>query len=425
MVRFDPADGSLDQAFGTGGKVFARVSRDSELATSGIFQPDGKLLVTGAAFDFSDLSESSVTTSFLTARFNPDGTVDPTFGTGGATYTDFSGRSGAPVQFSLADAISVQPDGRILVGGLVARGGSSGKIKFPVALARLNADGSPDFSFGKLGMVEANLGQLTSVNQIVAQADGRILCSGLAAPTLADVSAGRFSALVVQFDAAGKLDKSFGTGGRVIIPPASGAAGTSASASASLQPRAASSPFNMVLAPLPGGRAQAGAAATPDFGSVLSQQAAIVVALNDRFLVVSSSGDQLNAARLIGNGPDLAVASPTVGKRRATAIGSAGTAVVRVVNNGNGVVPASGNVTLILSADQTFDAGDRGVGTQFLGNPLAPRKRKTFRFKFGYPLDLPPGTYFVLAFADAGTLDVVTSNNAAASLTTVTVTGVS
>jgi len=428
LVRLDPADGSLDETFGTGGKVFARVQRDSELGTAGIFLPDGKLLVTGAAFDFSDLSESSVTTSFLTARFNADGTVDPSFGTGGATYTDFSGRSGAPVQFSLADAISVQPDGRILVGGLVARGGSSGKIRFPVALARLNADGSPDLSFGKLGMVEANLGQLTSVNQIVAQNDGRILCSGLAAPTLADVSAGRFSALVVQFDAAGKLDKSFGTAGRVIIPPASGAAGTSASASAtaSLRPRAASSPFNMVLAPLPGGRAQAAAAAaTPDFGSVLSQQAAIVVALNDRFLVVSSSGDQLNAARLIGNGPDLAVAPPTAGKRRATAVGSAGTAVVRVVNNGNGAVPASASVTLVLSPDQTLDAGDRAVGTLGLGTVLMPRRRKVLRFRFDYPVDLAAGTYFVLAIANAGASDVVASNNVAVSLTPVTVSGVS
>jgi hypothetical protein len=98
---------------------------------------------------------------------------------------------------------------------------------------------------------------------------------------------------------------------------------------------------------------------------------------------------------------------------------------VRVVNNGNGAVPASAGVSLILSTDQTFDAGDRAVGTQVLGNVLAPRKRKTFRFKFGNPVDLPAGTYFVLAFADAGASDVVASNNAAASLTTVTLTGVS
>jgi uncharacterized delta-60 repeat protein len=422
LVRYDPADGSLDPTFGNGGKVFARIQRDSELGSAAVFQPDGKLLVTGAAFDFSDLSASSVTTSFLTARFNPDGAVDTSFGDGGATYTDFSGRSGAPVQFALSDTIAIQPDGKVLVGGLVARGGSSGRIRFPVALARLNADGSPDLTFGRFGRVEANLGQLTSVNQIVVQDDGRILCSGLAAPTLPEVTAGHFSALVVQFDPAGKLDKSFGTGGRVIIAPPSGAA--SSTASSALRPGGGSTPFQMVLPPASGTRAQA-AGATPNFESVLSQQAAIVVALNDRFLVVSSSGDQLNAARLIGNGPDLAVSPPTVGKRRPTAIGSAGTAVVRVVNNGNAPVPGAATVTLVLSADQTFDNGDRAVGSIGLGTVLMPRRRKTVRFRFAYPGDIPGGTYFVLAVADAGASDVVASNDVAVSATPVTVSGVS
>jgi uncharacterized delta-60 repeat protein len=429
LVGYDPADGSLDPAFGDGGKVFARVRRESETGAAGVLQPDGKLLVTGAAFDLPDADARSIVTTFLTARFNPDGTLDTGFGDGGAAYTDFSGRSGAPVQFALSDAIALQADGKILVGGLVARGGSSGRVRFPVALARLNPDGSPDLAFGKLGKVESNLGQLTSVNQILVQDDGRILCSGLAAPTLAQVTAGRFSALVVQYDAAGNLDKTFGTGGRVIIPPPSAAA-ASATGPTSARPQqpAPSNPLALASASArraPGAAEVLAAAApqggTPNVGDALSQQATVVVALNDRLLVVSSSGDQLNAAQLIGNGPDVAVAPPAA-RRRAVA-GGKGAAVVRVSNDGNAPVPAATAVTLVLSQDQVLDAGDRAVGAGALGADLAPRRRKVLRLRFDYPLDLPAGAWFVLAVADPGPADVVASNNAAASRAPVNVSG--
>jgi uncharacterized delta-60 repeat protein len=428
LVGYNPADGSLDPTFGDGGKAFARVRRESETAAAGVLQPDGKLLVTGAAFDLPDADAQSIVTTFITARFNPDGTLDTTFGDGGAAYTDFSGRSGAPVQFALSDAIALQPDGKVVVGGLVARGASSGRVRFPVALARLNADGSPDPTFGKLGLVESNLGQLTSVNQILVQADGRIVCSGLAAPTLDQVSAGRFNALVVQYDAGGNLDKTFGTRGRVIIAPPSASPGATAAAQAAPHLRAPSNPLALASASARGAprateilAAAAPQGGTPDVGDALSQQAAVVVALNDRLLVVSSSGQQLNAAQLIGNGPDLAVAPPAA-KRRAVA-GGKGASAVRVANDGNAPVPGATVVTWVLSQDQVPDASDRAVGTMTLASDLAPRRRKVLRFRFDYPTDLPAGAYFVLAVADPGPADVVSSNDAAASRVPVNVSG--
>ena len=425
LVRYDPASGSLDSTFGDGGKVFARVRRDSEVATDAVFQPDGKLLVAGAGFDFPDADASAIVAVFLTARFNPDGTLDTAFGDGGAAYTDFSGRSGAPVQFAVADAIALQPDGKILVGGLVGRGGNSGRVKFPVALARLNPDGSPDLSFGKLGQVESNLGQLTSINEILVQDDGRIVCSGLAARTLAEVDAGRFSALVVQYDGGGNLDKTFGTGGRVIIAPPSTAPPSTNGAAADQRTRA--TPFapatmsprgaSMATALLAGPAAQAG---QPNVADALAQQAAIVVALGDRLLVVSSSGQQLNAAQLIGNGPDLAVAPPAGAKRRAVVVGSKGAAVVRVTNNGNAPVAGAAGVVLVLSQDGVLDASDVEIGAVTLGTDLAPRRRKVLRFGFTFPADLPAGAYYVLAVADPNPGDVFAPNNAAASPSPVT-----
>jgi hypothetical protein len=126
---------------------------------------------------------------------------------------------------------------------------------------------------------------------------------------------------------------------------------------------------------------------------------------------------------LIGNGPDLAVAPPAAPKRRTAAAGSKGTVVVRVVNNGNEPVPAATSVTLVLSQDQSFDPGDRAIGSLLLATDLAPRRRKIFRFRFDYPADLPAGSYFVLAVADPGPSDVVASNNVGVSLAPVTVTG--
>jgi hypothetical protein len=120
----------------------------------------------------------------------------------------------------------------------------------------------------------------------------------------------------------------------------------------------------------------------------LSQQAAVVVALNDRLLVVSSSDQQLNAAQLIGNGPDLAVAPPAT-KRRASA-GGKGVVGVRVANDGNAPVPAATAVTLVLSQDQVLDAGDRALGAVALVTDLAPRRRKVLRLRFDYPPTWPP-----------------------------------
>jgi hypothetical protein len=116
------------------------------------------------------------------------------------------------------------------------------------------------------------------------------------------------------------------------------------------------------------------------------------------------------------------VAPPAGTKRRAVVAGR-GASVVRVTNNGNAPVPASAEVVLVLSQDQVLDAGDRRVAAVALGGDLVTRRRKVLRFQFDFPADLPAGTYFVLAAADPGFGDVLTSNNAAASQAPVTVSG--
>jgi uncharacterized delta-60 repeat protein len=109
-------------------------------------QPDGMLLVGGS---FSNVS--GVTCSNL-VRLNPDGTVDPSFN---LALTNF-----------YVDTLAVLPDGNILAGGTSYAGIGQGK-----GMVRLQADGSLDTSF--LASVDQ------AVNAAVLQPDGRVLIGGL------------------------------------------------------------------------------------------------------------------------------------------------------------------------------------------------------------------------------------------------------
>src|SRR5687767_14705361 len=76
-----------------------------------------------------------------------DGSLDPTFGSGGIVTTDFG--SGADQGY----AVALQPDGKIVVAGM-----SLGAINTDFALARYNSDGSLDTTFDTDGMVMTDLG---------------------------------------------------------------------------------------------------------------------------------------------------------------------------------------------------------------------------------------------------------------------------
>lgn len=119
------ADGSLDSTFAENGQFIMDVDEDYEFLNAGLQQPDGKLLFTGMAGG-----------RFLLIRLNLDGSLDSTFGSDGIVIT-----SSTP---SWADAMALQPDGKIVIIG--------NHLTFNQGLfARYNADGSLDTSFGDHG----------------------------------------------------------------------------------------------------------------------------------------------------------------------------------------------------------------------------------------------------------------------------------
>ena len=155
------APGDLDPSFGTGGIVITSFG-GADVASAVAVQPDGKLVVAGR----TNIAGNTV---FALARYNPNGGLDPAFGTGGLVTTDF----GSTDQ---AFAVALQGDGKIVTAG---RRGSD------VIVARHNADGSQDTLFGSNGRVVTNFG-VASTEQalaLVLQPDGKIVRRRATAPT--------------------------------------------------------------------------------------------------------------------------------------------------------------------------------------------------------------------------------------------------
>ncbi len=165
LARYTP-DGLLDTSFGTGGIVTTQIGVRNfghDLA----LQPDGKLLVAGyAGYDyFSNLTGHS---GFAVARYTPAGLLDPGFGHHGVLTTVIGSAAGA-------NALTLQPDGRILVIG-DSRSSSTRKIVF--ALARYTTRGSLDPSFGRQGVVTTPFELDAYTWNFILQPDAKILVVG-------------------------------------------------------------------------------------------------------------------------------------------------------------------------------------------------------------------------------------------------------
>lgn len=180
LVRYN-ASGSLDTTFGTGGEVVTPiVASGGGEAYAVALQTDGKIVVGGSSGDNRD---------FVLARYNPDGSLDTGFGASGIVQT----------AIGVLRALALQPDGKI-----VAAGGSGF-----FALARYNSDGSLDASFGTGGTVTTDpIGQGFG-NALALQADGKIVVGGTIAISGPFGSSSSFALL--RFTADGTLDTQFGT----------------------------------------------------------------------------------------------------------------------------------------------------------------------------------------------------------------------
>jgi uncharacterized delta-60 repeat protein len=246
LVRYN-TDGSLDPGFGSGGVVETTIPGGYAEANEAVLQPDGKIVVAG---DYTLPDDSS---QFALARYNSDGSLDASFGSGGIVTTKVEDVT------SKAFGVVLQPDGKIVAGGGATSSTGSGS-----AVVRYLPNGSRDSSFGSDGIVFSTQPGENGFAALALQPDGKILGVGQSTPLtryktdgsldtsfgsggISSVSAPQAGALALQADgkvvvvggtsnsfvvvrvnADGTADPSFGSGGIVTTPLGSGSAAASA-----------------------------------------------------------------------------------------------------------------------------------------------------------------------------------------------------
>ncbi len=185
-------DGSLDSSFGTGGKITTDFGAE-DTAQAVAIQPDGKIIVVGHIVNGS-------ISDFALARYNPNGSLDTGFGGGGKLITDFGG-------YDAVFAVALQPDGKLIAGGGSITPSNLGDF----ALARYNSNGTLDLSFGVAGLQRTSFGAFEVTDALALQSDGKILASGFTAT----VSLSDANFALARYNSNGTLDTGFGLGGGV------------------------------------------------------------------------------------------------------------------------------------------------------------------------------------------------------------------
>jgi uncharacterized delta-60 repeat protein len=184
------AAGDLDLTFGIGGRVMTDISSPtaglSDRANGVAVQQDGRLVVVGSNAD----------ADFAVVRYNTEGTLDLTFSGDGKLTTNFNAGVAEAAQRVAIDML-----GRLVV---VGQSGTD------FALARYLSDGTLDSSFGIGGKVTTDFGGNEGIVGVAIEATGKIVVGGFSQLT------NQRDIALAKYNANGTLDTTFGTGGKVL-----------------------------------------------------------------------------------------------------------------------------------------------------------------------------------------------------------------
>jgi uncharacterized delta-60 repeat protein len=182
------ANGTMDSSYGNGGWVVVNIN-GSSAGNAIVLQPNGKIILAGTGNGNGALN-------FAAARLNPNGSLDTSFGYGGVATVPIGPEA-------IANAVSLQSDGKIVLGGMAYVGHNA------FAAARLNASGSIDTSFGTGGVT--TLAQDAAAWGMVLQADGKLVLGGEASIN------GTEGYMAARLLANGAVDSTYGQNGVVTI----------------------------------------------------------------------------------------------------------------------------------------------------------------------------------------------------------------
>jgi uncharacterized delta-60 repeat protein len=197
--------GTLDTTFGNGAG-YVSTNPGGATSPSIALQADGKIVGAGAvAVTVHGKSEESM----AVFRYNSDGSVDTTFGSGGLVTTTL-GKYG-----TWGNAVAIDAQGRILVAGMEQESALPGKLGYNVAgvIARYNSNGSLDKTFGSNGIIITDFvgGNIVPTSIAIQAWDGEIVVAGSSGQT----NGSRLS--VARYNTDGLPDTTFGSGGLFVL----------------------------------------------------------------------------------------------------------------------------------------------------------------------------------------------------------------
>jgi uncharacterized delta-60 repeat protein len=185
--------GSLDVSFSTDGKVTTDFGTNYDVGASVAIQGDGKIVLAGSTEE-----------GFALARYNSDGTLDNNFGVSGKVITYEVGKS------SKGTSMTIQNDGKIVVGGFIISGYLANKALYDFAIVRYNSNGILDNTFDFDGKVITDIGEDDRGNSIAIQSDGKIVLVGYSFNgSDKDIS-------LIRYNSNGSLDNTFSYDGKVL-----------------------------------------------------------------------------------------------------------------------------------------------------------------------------------------------------------------
>jgi uncharacterized delta-60 repeat protein len=208
IVRYRP-NGSIDTSFGASGVARATFpgSRCGCEIDDIAVQRNGRIVAVGRRFRGGDAQDDLL---LAVARFLPDGRLDPSFSRDGRLALDFGYGD------DLGSAVAVQPDGKIVVGGVAAH---RYRTEDDFLVARFRQNGTLDRTFSRDGVRIVNFvgRRYDDLYGLDLQPDGRIVAAGLSAVGHRREGP-RFAILRLNRD--GSLDRRFGK--RLLKPGANG-----------------------------------------------------------------------------------------------------------------------------------------------------------------------------------------------------------
>jgi uncharacterized delta-60 repeat protein len=204
------ADGSLDDTFGTGGKVSTDISGNSDSALALVIDSQNRIIVCGYTY----LPNSNLV-KITVVRYKENGQLDLSFGDNGIVLLSIYNN-----KYSAGSALTLDSQDRILVSGYTEIN-SNNASRSNFALIRLTNSGILDNTFGVSGKVETDIryvingvdisGNTDRATGIVIDSQDRIVVSGHTYNNInSTVLSDKADFVVVRYTESGQLDTTFG-----------------------------------------------------------------------------------------------------------------------------------------------------------------------------------------------------------------------